>query len=230
MSAVALRPIDLGAVRAVVFDLDGTLYDQRRLRLRMLAELALHCLAHPGDAGVMRRLQVFRRERERLAEEEAAGIGSAQYRRPAELLGVPPERIEADVRRWFEERPLRHLRGCRFPGVAELFARLRSAGRPIAVLSDYPAAQKLAALELEADLSVSAAEPAVDRLKPHPAGLLHILERLELEPSALLVIGDRDERDGECARRIGASYLLKTRRPTAAPHRFSDFREILPPA
>ena len=54
-------------LRAVVFDLDGTLYLQRPLRRRMLVELALSPLRGPRRAWRdARRLREFRREREAL--------------------------------------------------------------------------------------------------------------------------------------------------------------------
>jgi FMN phosphatase YigB (HAD superfamily) len=86
---------------------------------------------------------------------------------------------------------------------------LRTAGVAVAVLSDYPAADKLAALELEADILVSAVDPRVDRLKPHPRGLQRVIELAGVEPEKTVMIGDRDERDGECARRAGARWLIK---------------------
>ncbi len=189
-------------------------------------ELLGHCLAHPRDLGLPRRLQVFRRERERLAEEEAENVATEQYLRPAVRLGVPPDALEREVFDWIEERPLRHLPAYRFEGAGALFRRLREAGVAVAVLSDYPAEAKLAALGLNADLAVAATDPGVGRFKPHPAGLLRVLELLDVDPAQCVVVGDRDERDGEAARRVGAQFRLRTRRPSG-PGQFRRFSELL---
>ncbi len=202
--------------RAVVFDVDGTLYETGRLRRRMAAQLAAHCLGRPRDLGLPRILYWFRRCREELAEEEALGVSRLQYERPSARLGVPPRRVEAVVRDWMLERPLPHLAACRRPGAQRLFALLRAAGRPIGVLSDYPVEAKLAALGLAADAAVSTVDPAVDRLKPHPAGLELLLERLGTSAAQTVVIGDRDDRDGECARRCGCSFLILGKRLVAS--------------
>ena len=204
-------------VRAVVFDLDGTLYDQRRLRRRMLARLALHLAARPRDLALPRRLATFRRLREALAEEEVAGIGRLQYERPARALGIAPEALRADVVTWMHRRPLDLLAACRAPGADRLFRALRTTGRRVAVLSDYPAAEKLRALCLEAEPVVSAEDPEVDRLKPHPRGLEVVLERLGLGAAECVMIGDRDERDGACARRLGMPFLRKVWREPVGP-------------
>jgi FMN phosphatase YigB (HAD superfamily) len=218
--------VDWQRVRAVVFDLDGTLYDQRAMYLRMTAELALHCLRRPSQLPAVRILLKFRPLREELADEEVEGIGRAQYERAAERLRLPADRIERVVEEWIIKRPLRHLVACRHAGVQRFFSALRAGNRRIGVLSDYPAVAKLAALDLAADAVVSAVDPEVDRLKPHPAGLARTLDALAVAPGEALMIGDRDNRDGECARRLGCPYLLIQRRPSSASE-FADFHTLL---
>ena len=56
----------------------------------------------------------------------------------------------------------------------------------------------------------------MDRLKPRPEGLSRALERLAVGPAEALMVGDRDDCDGEAARRLGCPYLLLARRPAAA--------------
>ena len=211
---MAAAALDWQRVRAVVFDVDGTLYDQRCMRLKMARELALRCLARPVTLAEARILKSFRRLREELSEEEATGIGRLQYERAAGALGLPVARVESVVAEWILERPLRHAAACRRPGARRLFAALRDSGRRIGVWSDYPADGKLAAMGLEADAVVAALDPDVDRLKPQPAGLERALERLGVAADEALMIGDRDERDGEAARRLGCPYLLLADRPS----------------
>ncbi len=218
--------VDWQRVRAAVFDVDGTLYGQRALRLRMARELALSCLARPSVLKEARILKTFRHVREELAEEEASGIGRLQYERTAERLGLPAARIEAVVEEWILERPLRHVAACRHPGVRRLFSALRASGRRIGVWSDYPATAKLEAMGLSGDAVVAATDPEVDGMKPRPAGLARTLEILAVTPAEALMIGDRDERDGECARRLGCPYLLFSRRPSSAAE-FDSYSALL---
>ena len=46
------------------------------------------------------------------------------------------------------------------------------------------------------------------RLKPAPEGFLLAEERLGVEPADCLVIGDRDDADGEASRRAGMGFRL----------------------
>jgi len=221
-----MEQIDWSLVRLVVFDLDGTLYGQGCIRRRILWELGLHCLSHPGDLARVRVIAEFRGARERLAEEGAENIGRLQYERPATSLGIRPEDVAEVVGEWIEERPLKHLIRCRFAAVDEVFDHLRGSGRKIGVLSDYPVRDKLRALNLTADLIANAAEPEIDRLKPHPAGLESLMSRAGVTPAQCLMIGDREDRDGACARNAGVRYLIKKRSPKA-PHHFREYRELL---
>jgi len=219
--------LDWPQIRLVVFDVDGTLYDQSCLRRKMIRQLSLHCLRHPGDIGVLRVISTYRRCREQLADEESDRIGDLQYERPAARLGIDAEEVRRTVQDWMLERPLGHLRSCRYANVADWVTALRAQGKTVAVFSDYPATEKLRALDLGIDLVVSAVDPEVDCLKPRPQGLQRLLELTGVAPHQAVLIGDRDDRDGECARRAGVSYLIKSREPAVDGHQFQDYGHLV---
>ncbi|WP_375194390.1 HAD family hydrolase [Sphingobium sp.] len=195
----------------IIFDMDGTLYDQSRLRRRMLVMLLAE-IARSRSMAVPQLLRAFRRQRERLADAMEADFARLQYVLP----GHDPERVRAIVTEWMEERPLPSLRALRTAGVAELFTRL-SGNHVLAIHSDYRAERKLAALGLDAHLTLAAED--VGRLKPDPAGLYRLMAQARTEPARTLMIGDRDERDGEAARRAGVRALIRGR----------DFRDFTDP-
>lgn len=216
----------LSELQLVVFDVDGTLYDQSALRHRMLLLLARHLMLSVRGWRTLRVIRTFRKTREHLADEEAAGVGELQYRAVASQLKLHREEVACVTNEWLERRPLPLLARHREPGVADLFQALRARHIPIAVLSDYPAMAKLGALGLEADVVVTATDRNVDRFKPATDGLQHILQRTGVAPGDCLVIGDREDRDGECARRLGARFLLKVRRRPRAAGEFRDYAEL----
>lgn len=201
--------VDWARVRLVIFDVDGTLYDQRKLRIRMAVLLLRHLLGHPTEIGLIRTISTYRRCREELADEDCEDIARLQYERPAQRLGVSSQTIKETVGPWIHEKPLAVLPRCRYPDVERVFEKFRDDGRKVAVLSDYPAERKVKALGLEADFCVSAENPEIDRLKPNPAGLAFVLDKAGVDPAAALMIGDRDDRDGESARRLKVAYLIK---------------------
>ena len=187
----------------VVFDMDGTLYDQPRLRRRMLGQLARE-MFRSRSVKVPRILAAFRRRREALADRMVSDFARLQY----ELPGYEPLAVRALVTEWLEQRPLPLLRALRTEGAEALFGRLATT-HAVAVFSDYRAEDKLAALGLSARFTVAAED--VGRLKPNPAGLQWLMARANADPSRTLMIGDRDDRDGEAARRAGARALIRGR-------------------
>lgn len=217
-----------GFPKAVIFDVDGTLYDQPKLRRCMTGELLRYVLRSPlhGLRAVFV-LTAFRRLREKLPELEVQNLAHVQYSMTAAKLGYPPEQIRSIVQEWMFRRPLRHLASCKLAGLDEFLGFLRERNVPAAVFSDYPARDKLQSLGLEFCLILDAEDPRIDRLKPDPKGLMLCLEQLGLSPAECLFVGDRDDRDGECARRCGMPYLLYNHSKPSSPKTFSSYSILL---
>lgn len=162
-------------------------------------------------------LQQFRVQREKQIAYAGSNLEADQYEWVAQGNRYPVQQVRAVIDRWMFRHPLPYLQACRFPGVSEFFAALRAHGITIGIYSDYPAHDKLKALGLEADIIVSSTDSAINRLKPHPRGLLYIAQQLGLSPEQCLFIGDRPELDGACAEIAGMPYLIVEKQP------FSDF-------
>jgi HAD superfamily hydrolase (TIGR01549 family) len=192
------------ARQAWLVDLDGTLYSAGPVRVMMAAELLLGGWA---AAPVLRR---FRVEQERMRELELEGDPFAlQIERTAEALGRARGDVEAHVQRWMIERPGRWLAAFRRQALLAEIEAFRGAGGRTALVSDYPARRKLEALGASAlfDAVVASGEPGGPRrLKPHPDGFLRAAAALEVDPSACLVIGDREDADGAAARAAGMAF------------------------
>lgn len=200
---------DWNSIDAVIFDVDGTLFDHKGLRVPLLFELLKSIIlgrARPHD---LRVLKVFRAFRESLAVGEHANIGRAQYNGPARTLGMTSEAVEAIVTLWMVEAPLRHMKSSAYAGAREFACLLSDKGIRTGVFSDYPATRKLSALQIEVDVVRDASSEDIGRLKPSPDGFLRVADLLDVTPERCLIIGDRDDRDGEAARRGGFMFLRK---------------------
>lgn len=207
--------------RLVVFDVDGTLYRQPPVRRAMVRALALDAASRFS----LRRLLVvrdYRRRREVLADREHAFDEARLRRDTAEALGLDAGEVDRIVTNFIDTRPLPLLRPARVAGVQPLFAALRAAGVTVAALSDYPAAAKLEAMDLRADIVVAAAEAGAQ--KPDPRGLAMVLERAGVRPDEALMVGDRADRDGLAAERAGTAFLLRADGP-AGPASVRDFTD-----
>jgi HAD superfamily hydrolase (TIGR01549 family) len=193
-----------GVRKAWLVDLDGTLYAPVPVKLMIAAEIFV---AGWSAAPILRR---FRREHERVRELGLEGDPFAlQIERTAEALGRSAGDVEEHVRHWMIERPGRWLARFRRHALLAEIEAFRDSGGRTALVSDYPALRKLEALGARKlfDTIVASGEPGGPRrLKPHPDGLLRAAAALEVEPSSCLVIGDRDDADGEAARAAGMAF------------------------
>lgn len=220
-----MRRLDWDAIDLVVFDVDGTLYDQRRLRFAMARQLLAHSW-RSRSLDALRTLRTFRHVREELGNAPDVSFLEAQYARTASRHNMTPQEVQSLATEWMEQRPLPLLAACRYAGVEELFAALRAQGKHIAVFSDYPALDKLEALGLRADSVVCATDATIGRLKPDPAGLHEILRMSGAAPERAVMIGDRPDRDGAAARAARVNALLLARR---SHPEFDTFRSYTDP-
>ena len=194
--------------RAVIFDLDGTLYDNRCLHW-MLPLCELFCL----------RLGFLRKERQSRKKVRTQDFADSEdfY---AHFFHAISERHPDAVSRWYHHHYLplqaRILRlFCKADAwVLPRIQELRDQGVKTVLYSDYGyTEQKLRAIGIDPgmfDWVVDA--PSLGGLKPNEQVTRRLLERIGVEPAQALFVGDRADCDAESARRVGARYQLVVRK------------------
>jgi FMN phosphatase YigB (HAD superfamily) len=193
---------------AWLIDLDGTLYSPKPLKWTMAAEVAL--LGLP----VLRTLQCFRQQHELLRREGGLYEPSPfdeQVKRTAQALRLSAGEVESVVQKWMIRRPGKWIRRFRRQALLDEITAFRAEGGRTALVSDYPANAKLAALEVSNlfDRVVASGDSGGPKhLKPHPEGLLLAASALEVEPNRCLVMGDRKDADGAAATAAGMEFRL----------------------
>jgi len=197
----------------VVFDLDGTLY---HMKWYMRPLLFLRLFPHGPW------LPAYMKERAVHAGKDYA----TEYQLLESLSAGLAKRVGAEAPHAFSwicrsfypafVASMRLLRGSR-PGLDALLEECRKQGKKIAVLSDFgmirPRLLELGIDPTLVDLLVSSESEGA--LKPHPRPLLAIAASMQIAPSRLVVVGDRDDTDGEVARACGAHFLRISDRPAA---------------
>ncbi|MDR1970490.1 MAG: HAD family hydrolase [Treponema sp.] len=202
-------PDFLRGLGAIIFDLDGTLYDQKGIARRLV-------LARPLDAFLMR---AERQTRKQFAG-RSYGTVEAYFQAFFEELSKQIRRSASFARTWYFETymPLmtgilaKHYRAR--PGAAEVFAALASGANglggkiPFAVYSDYPmAAARLEAIGLDRGSCRVYGPQDFGAQKPAAAPFLRIAGDLGSAPQDTLVAGDRDDTDGAGAAAAGMRYF-----------------------
>ncbi|WP_316749103.1 HAD family hydrolase [Pedobacter gandavensis] len=220
-----MNKLDWINLKAIILDVDGTLYHQSKLRKKMLFQLLKYYLFQPLRIKDLFILYHFRKEREQLAGQEYENLEEALYQVCADKLNLPVKRIKSVISKWIFEEPNKYLTDYIYPGLIPFLALMRKEGIKIAVYSDYPASEKLKAMQLHADLIVASTDPWVNSLKPKPKGLFYILNTLSYSTSQCVFIGDRDELDGQCARKAGVPFLLISRKRKQADQFYNQLIE-----
>lgn len=190
--------------KAIVFDLDGTLYSSKPLKWRVALKAVL--------SGKLRFLLAERKARKELAgknlgnKDEAYGV---LFERMAPIAKTTPEAAGTWFFEWYMPLQVKILKkNCRCrEGLHERLAQLGQSGVKTAVLSDYGfVEEKLDALGLSAsefDMVFESME--FGGLKPYEECFRGVCDRLGVLPEDALMVGDREETDGGAVR-IGMKY------------------------
>lgn len=187
-------------IRAVAFDVDGTLYANRRMYLASLPLVLRH-------SALFRAFAEARREVRRIGC--VTDITSFQAEFVADRLGRTVGWARRAIDRviygaW--ERGLRRvpLR----PGTRDLLRWLREHGYLVGALSDFPVVDKLTRFGVVASFDQVLNCEETGCLKPHPRPLLELCSRLGVPADQVLYVGNSARYDLGVARAAGAHGLL----------------------
>jgi len=204
----------------IVFDWDGTLVDSTTLIAEALQQ-ACRDLEQPVPDDAAARFVI--------------GLGLADAMKSV-APGLPAHRYPELGARYREHYLAREAEIPLFAGARELLADLDAAGYLLAVATGKTRAglaRSLARIGLEARFHATrCADEGFP--KPHPDMLLHLMDRLAVDPQATLMIGDTTH-DLELAQNAGAAGLavsygahppedLARRSPLATLHSVAELR------
>jgi putative hydrolase of the HAD superfamily len=221
-------------IKAVAFDLDGTLYPDYRLYVRLIPLALRHA----------RLLTAFAKARNIIHREEEGsgewGVGSGgtpnyydlQARLTAEILKQPPDIIKEKIDRLIYTNWPRHFSKIKlFPHAKELLDGLRAAKFKLGLLSDFPPRVKLEKLGLSGYWDVVLCSEDCGVLKPARRPFEELARALGCPPEQILYVGNSPRYDAEGAKRAGMKTALKTSlfapgKPGDADFTFNDYRKL----
>jgi putative hydrolase of the HAD superfamily len=213
----------VNGVKAIGFDLDGTLFDHRGSAATGVDEFFLQFGIASSDAG--RRLWFaaeeaeferwragevsFQEQRRNRLRRALPGLGLSAPEHPAELDGMFEDYLRAYRAAWTA-----------FPDSASVLAALRQRGFRLGVLTNGNHEQqleKLTAVGLLDLVDVVCTSELIGFQKPDPRAFQTLAASLDAEPADCLFIGDNPEHDVAGARAAGMRAGLVDRYSAAAP-------------
>lgn len=191
-------------ISAVIFDFDGTLYDNSKIAIKLIT-------SRPRDMFKMN------------AERQARKILKGSYFESEEKFLDEFFSIAARKRKFTKEKfsswytkvylpcmvNVLHKKFSAHPRVSELFAAIKSRGIKLALLSDYSfIAERMQAISLSTEnVDIMKSSQELGGLKPAPELFFKLAEQLQVAPEKILVVGDRDDTDGQGARNASMKFV-----------------------
>lgn len=189
---------------AVIFDLDGTLYDKKRIALyTMLKQWKnLHILKHSNK---------IRREMKGRDFQNSENYFENFYNRISEETSRSVEELKF----WYNQSFYRgfieilHKNYKAQNNLISLLERARG-NLPMAVFSDYSYVnERLDALQIDSSFfEITAGSEEYGVLKPSARPLLHMAAKLDVSAEKILMVGDRRDTDGKAAESAGMMFYF----------------------
>ena len=206
---------------AVAFDLDGTLYPNLSLYVRLVPFLLTQ----------NRLLRALDKARRQLRDTGAYGgdFYELQARLMGEYLNEAPEKVRERTERLIYRGWEPHFKKIRlFPHVRETLDAFRKEGIRTGLLSDFPPETKLLNLNLSGYWDTMVCSEVTGKLKPDPASFLELARGMRVAPKEILYVGNSISYDVEGAHRAGMKAALvrsgwKKRAVKTAPFSPPDF-------
>ena len=207
----------LPGISAVAFDLDGTLYPNYRLNMRLLPFLFRHwkfLLAFGRARNIIRREQA---EQAALAAQAPLAVarnsGLDFYERQARLTADQLKERKEEIREKIDRLIYRgwepfFLKIKLFPHVKAILGELRAAGFKLGLLSDFPPETKLEYLGLSGIWDTVLCTESIGALKPALRPFEELAKALACQPGQILYVGNNSRYDVEGAKRAGMKAAL----------------------
>lgn len=182
-------------IKAVAFDIDGTLYPSWKLYVRMP-------LYFIRNFSFYRKFNRVRHQLHRTAP--LADFYGYQARLLSELTAQPLEQEKERIKKICYDGLIPFFRKIKpYPHVREVVLAMKNAGLKIAILSDFPPEQKedIWGIRELCDVCIGSEESGALKPSIYPFGILS--RKLNLEPHEILYVGNSHHYDVEGAHGAG---------------------------
>ncbi|MCL2808933.1 MAG: HAD family hydrolase [Treponema sp.] len=223
-------------IKGIAFDLDGTLYPNYRLNIKLIPFILKewNLLSAFGKAR-----KIIRKEQESTDAPPIPDFYNYQIEITAKLLSVPPaplkEKIERLIYRGWE--PL-FKKVKLFKGARETLEVFKKEGYKLGLLSDFPPETKLEYLGINGIWDAVHCSERCGALKPHPLSFIKLAQAMSLPPENIIYVGNSRSYDVAGAAKAGMKTAwirsplfpgngLKTPKPDFSFHNYRQLYDFM---
>jgi len=218
-------------IEGVAFDLDGTLYPNYRLNIKLLPFILREwrLLAAFGEAR-----KIIRAEQENSLPRSGDFYGY-QAGVVAKILSGEPGEIEKKIDSLIYRGWEPHFKTIKlFKNAAATLSALRKAGYKLGLLSDFPPGKKLANLKIDNFWDAVLCSEDFGAIKPHPKPLTELAKAMSLPCGKILYVGNSRAYDVAGATKAGmktawkksALFPFADKKNPKPDFIFSDYRQL----
>lgn len=200
-------------IKAFIFDVDGTLYQQGKLHKLIIIRIIKYFFTNPVSAiEAIVSILSYRYSLEKLRSMQSIDglLTDKQLEIASDACFLKIKKIKHHIVRWMEIEPFDLFHKVKYPFSDSFFNEAKKRGYKLAVLSDYPINNKLVALGWDYlfDIGISSQDININKLKPNPYGMNHIINMFGLTPEEVIYVGDRYDIDTETAYNAGVECII----------------------
>jgi len=186
-----------GTIEGVAFDLDGTLYPNYRLNVRLLPfilkewrflsafGIARNIIRSEQTQGKLTQGDFYMYQAEKLSEV----LSASGKKNPRGVYSAESLKEKTDLLIYRGWEPL-FKKIKLFKGVKEILAALKKSGYKLGLLSDFPPETKLKYLDIDSYWDAILCSECRGALKPHPKSFMDLAEAMSLPCGKILYVGN----------------------------------------
>ena len=201
-------------IKAICFDIDGTLYPKYQTNIYLLKA----AIFHPIFSYRYTKMRVKLRAQDGILPVPGCSLSEFRKRESQIIFGKVLKDYEAKYQSylykpWF----LYDKKIKRFDGLLEFLDKVKESGYKIGFLSDFPLGNKLTVLGVDQYASYAASAEDYGTLKPNSTPFFKMAEAMELLPKEILYIGDSYSKDVIGSKNAGMSSVMITNKKGSYP-------------
>jgi HAD superfamily hydrolase (TIGR01549 family) len=186
--------------KAFIVDVDGTLYNQHKLRRAMFFKMVGYYAIHFWKIKELLGIFLFRKYRYKYKSASNDGIIDMI----ADYLHMSQDRLRNVRYYWMDIAPLSVMPKYKYDNLLDW---LTVHNAKIYIYSDYEPTKKLNVLQLQYEKAFFPDGKTITSVKPDINVISYIINEISIPKEQILYIGDDDTKDGESAKLVGIDYI-----------------------